>query len=176
MAPIITLGQHHYEPQEGASAKLDLILFKCFIHLSRLWVPNPEGGPSTSIGTGLFGPHQAPAVPGVEVDSASVTPPPPLFWERLRLSEGKAMNLIIMCLACVQRGGFLYFQRTGIWVSAQNHRRETILASVSRKLPASCLFISLSTPRKSIWGFTGHETVSGFPFNRFICRWCAALR
>ena len=37
-------------PQEGASDKLDLILFKCFIYLSRLWVLNPEGGPSTSTG------------------------------------------------------------------------------------------------------------------------------
>lgn len=51
-------------PQEGASDKLDLILFKCFIYLSRLWVLNPEGGPSTSTGTGLLGPHQAPRIPG----------------------------------------------------------------------------------------------------------------
>lgn len=56
------------------------------------------------------------------------------------------MNLIIMCLACVQRGRLLILPKDRAGVSAQNHRRETVLASVSRKLPASCLFISLSTP------------------------------
>lgn len=56
------------------------------------------------------------------------------------------MNLIIMCLACIQRGRLLILPKDRACVSAQNHRRETILASVSRKLPASCLFISLSTP------------------------------
>lgn len=56
------------------------------------------------------------------------------------------MNLIIMCLACVQRGRLLILPKDTVCVRALNHGRETVLASVSRKLPASCLFISLNTP------------------------------
>ena len=56
------------------------------------------------------------------------------------------MNLIRMCLACVQRGRLLILPKDRACVSDLNHRREMVLASVSRKLPASCLFISLNIP------------------------------
>lgn len=70
------------------------------------------------------------------------------------------MNLIIMCLACVQRGRLLILPKDRACMRALNHGRETVLASVSRKLPASCLFISLNTlqihlgihkPRDGLW-------------------------
>ena len=100
---------------------------------------------------------------------------PFFFWERLRLlEESNEFNNNVFGMHSEREASYT---SKGQGVSERPESQERNGSGLCEQEAPCFLPIYISQePPKSIWGFTGHETVSGFPFNRFICRWCAALR